>query len=208
MRLRALSIALTLFTSGQMASAEPCVSTTFDTPVPGAVNVVTRQVDVPSPQFPGLWQEGYLDGYFYTLYANGEGALRSSRSAPEWEVKIICSSQSEGCELSADGAPSDDAQRVALILQQCLLGEKAPPETQPEEVPATPCGVAAVPEGTPVAVLQSLLVAAGADPGPVDGFIGGKTLNALAEVLGPSANGLSVPDAVTAMDQLLCDGLD
>lgn len=209
MKGRALALAL-LLGGAQAAGAAPCVSPTFDTPLAGAQNVVTRQVDVPSPQFPGLWQEGTLDGFFYTLYANGEGVLRAGPGAGEWELRVLCAPDAATCTRAQTGTPPDAAQPVASVLGQCLLGEVAAapaPEViatpAPEEA-AAPCGVAAVPEGTPIAILQSLLAAAGSDPGPVDGLMGGKTRDALLQVLGEEAATLDTDAAIAALDTLLC----
>lgn len=207
MRTKAISAAVMLFCSVGSAVAEPCVSATFDTPLTGAVDVVTRYADVPSPQFPGLWQEGMLEGYFYTLYANGEGLLQSSRNAPSWEVKVTCTAEAGECSIKADGTPPENAQRLADVIAQCLQGrpttEVAAPAPEPEE--KAPCGVATVEAGPEGMVLQRLLVAAGTDPGPVDGFVGNGTRTALAEVLGASSRGLAIPDAIAALDKFMCE---
>lgn len=207
-----IAISFALMCTAQIAQAEPCVSATFDKPLEGASGVITRQVDVPSPQFPGLWQEGILNGYFYAIYANGEAEVKAARSAQDWALKVSCSAAQDDCDRSQTGTPPEDAKATLQILQQCLAGVVAPspasaPDPAPEE-PPTPCGLQTVPQGSDVEVLQNLLVAAGKDPGPVDGIIGAKTLNALAEVLGASARSLGVQEAAAALDVFLCDAAD
>ena len=208
MRRVCFALPFALMCTAQLTQAEPCVSATFDKPLEGASSVITRQVDVPSPQFPGLWQEGILNGYFYAIYANGEAEVKAARSAQDWTLKVSCQSAEDGCERSQTGTPPEDAIATLEVLQQCLGGAVVPaPAPAPEEPPA-PCGLQTVPQGSAVEVLQNLLVAAGTDPGPVDGIIGSKTLDALAEVLGASSRSLEVREAVTALDGFLCDAAD
>ena len=186
-------------------AAEPCVLATFDKPLEGALNVVTRHADVPSPQFPGLWQEGTLEGYFYAVYANGEGAVASAQSRPNWKIRISCAVEEANCAFASDGAPPDKANQVADIVAQCLKGE-APAKTEPvAPEPAAPCGIATLEEGSDGKLLQQLLIIAGADPGPVDGFVGNDTRKALAEVLGTSSVAMETADALTALDKFLCE---
>ena len=204
-----IAISFAVMCTAQITHAEPCVSATFDKPLEGASSVITRQVDVPSPQFPGLWQEGILNGYFYAIYANGEAEVKAARSAQDWALKISCRTGKDACERSQTGAPPEEATATLLVLQQCLSGAAipAPPTATATatEASTAPCGLQTVPQGSDVEVLQNLLVAAGKDPGPVDGIIGAKTLNALAEVLGASARSLGVQEAVTALDVFLCE---
>lgn len=187
------------------AVAEPCVSATFDVPLPGAIDVVTRHADVPSPQFPGLWQEGRLEGYFYTLYANGEAVLKSRRNAPAWEFKVVCDAEQVDCSISVNGLPPDDAKPLADVLALCLQGRPLIAEEPQQAEPEAPCGLATVEDGPEGMVLQRLLVAAGADPGPVDGFVGNGTRKAIAEILGESSRGLAIDDAIVALDLLMCE---
>jgi hypothetical protein len=239
-RLAALPLCALIAQTGA-AFADPCVGVGFDQPVPGAVNVVTRRVDVPSPQFPGLWQEGVIDGFFYTLFANGEGTLKPSPRDNEWELTFVCDLEAASCSDAAQtigGAPPA-AQSVVDQLERCLLSipqpplpvgpapsvaeppTTEPPVTEPPvEVPpqvetpadddtlsqtrAEPCGLAAIPAGAPVITMQRLLVAAGANPGPVDGFPGQRTTRALVEILGAGAANLSVDEANESLDKKLC----
>jgi hypothetical protein len=53
--------------------------------------------------------------------------------------------------------------------------------------------------------MQRLLVMAGEDPGPVDGFLGPKSFAAM-EVFVQGANwGTPIPDVIDALDASLCD---
>ncbi|MGJ8597560.1 peptidoglycan-binding domain-containing protein [Sulfitobacter sp.] len=206
-----LGLTILALTLAKSAAAEPCVSNTFDEPLQGAVEVVTRHADVPSPQFPGLWQEGMLDGLFYTLYANGEGVVKSEKRISDWEVRVLCLDHGVDCSISATGTPPENAYQVANILSLCLRNvapaepEKPKTTKQPEVSLKTPCGLASVEDGAGGIVLQRLLVAAGADPGPVDGYVGGKTNEALAGILGEESTKLSIADAIGALDLWMCD---
>jgi len=212
-----IAIPFILMCTAQITHAEPCVSATFDKPLEGASSVITRQVDVPSPQFPGLWQEGILNGYFYAIYANGEAELKAVLEPQEWTLKVNCTADAEGCAKSQTGTPPPEANATLAILEQCLGGAVVPqaPEApnvtevaEVAEVVKAPCGLQTVAEGADGEVLQNLIVAAGKDPGPVDGIIGAKTLDALVEILGPSSRSLGVREAVTALDAFLCDAAD
>ena len=267
-----------LIVASQAAAADPCVGASFDRPLPGATGVVTRRADVPSPRFPGVWQEGVISGYGYQIYANGEATIKDIGPEPAWSVSVLCEPGAESCSQTAEGDPPAAALRVADMMGQCFIApetvkaplppapepEKVAPETdgwaldpsgseepdgpdttgRPEtpdpserelpppvsdtpvalpplpplvpveeeveeapladETPPAPCGVASMPEGAPGLTLQRLIVEAGADPGPLDGFPGRRTRAALAEILGPSAAALSNEEAIAALDALLC----
>lgn len=192
--------------------------------MPGATNVVTRQVDVPSPQFPGLWQEGVIAGYFYMLFANGEGVLQSARDAPDWAITFTCDEATKTCETvqERNEAPADAA-AIKERLERCFIApetagepiasaappqilEALAPDTLPvkTEAPPSPCGLGAVPEGPQGKTLQRLVVLGGADPGPIDGFLGKRTQAAIVELLGQKAQTMPIPEAIIALDQLLC----
>ncbi|WP_299031624.1 peptidoglycan-binding domain-containing protein [uncultured Sulfitobacter sp.] len=201
---RALGFAFVFMSGVGSAGAEPCVLATFDKPLEWATSVVTRHADVPSPQFPGLWQEGVLDGYFYTVFANGEGTVASAQSRPDWKIRISCPAEEASCGFAAEGTPPETANRVADVVAQCLKGEAAPEDQAVPPEPAAPCGLATLEGGSNGKLLQRLLIIAGADPGPVDGFVGNDTRKALSEVLGTSAATLETTQALAALDAFLC----
>lgn len=287
---RRVAVALLAGLTATDASADPCVGAGFDKPFPGAVGVSTRHVDVPSPRFPGLWQEGSLGGYGYRLYANGEVQIDDPAPEPTWSITLLCGQIGTPCTETTEGTPPNAALTTARRLGQCFvapdevkavptepeapltapstegwaLGQPpTPPEPEgsapdvlseeiseeaatsapedapadpaqaipddapidtpeelateqievlvedaleatPDPVPVPPCGLATIPEGTAGFTLQRLLVAAGANPGPVDGLPGRLTRNALVEVLGQDAGGLTTDDAITALDAFLC----
>lgn len=201
---RSVSFAsLTLCVAGGLA-AEPCVTDTFDTPFPSATNVVTRHADVPSPQFPGLWQEGSLDGYFYALYANGEATLKADQSSRDWELSVTCPESAQVCLIEGTGSPPEGAIGIAEQLGQCLRGQQA----QREVVADVPCGLATIPEGDAGTTLQRLLLAAGADPGPIDGLPGKKTRDAVIEILGPPAGALDITALTEALNSFMCANIE
>lgn len=214
------------------AGAETCVSDTFDRPYPGATEVATRHVDVPSSRFPAIWQEGRIDGFYYRVWSHEDAVLQSDRTAPEWAILVTCKAGETQCRRMVEGTAPAGAVRVADELASCLTNpafagrlpeatedfsapnvEEAtqddtpePDETDvPPDDPAS-CGLADLPEGPPGLTLQRLLVKAGADPGPLDGIAGRKTYRALAEVLGETlAPQLREAEAIEALDKALCD---
>lgn len=234
------------------AAATPCVGTGFDHPFPGATGVVTRFADVPSPQFPGLWQEGTINGHGYRMYANGEASVQEAGPEPGWAVFLRCDLPGKSCTTTTEGTPPDAAIAIAGVMERCFIApetvyaplpapaepalvapptegwalaptpspEPEPPETDPTapepaasavpaedtqtSAPAAPCGLAAIPDGSPGLTLQRLLVAAGADPGPLDGLPGRRTRTALTQVLGAAAGDLTTQEAVRALDAVLC----
>lgn len=215
---------------GSVAAAETCVGAGFDQLFPGATAVVTRQADVPTPQFPGLWQEGLIGGYFYELYANGEASLKADPAGEAWQITVDC--KEGACAQTVQGTPPDGASQIAAQLGQCLVSPvvtpipadpvpaeasaeaapvvaEAPAEVQPTPVPPPeeakpPCGLATLPAADPGTTLQLLLVAAGADPGPIDGMPGQNTMNALASILGQGAKAMAIDAAISALDAHLC----
>lgn len=214
-RLTTLS-ALATCVSASAVMAAPCVGTTFDLPFEGALDVQSYVVDVPSAQYPAFWQKGSLGDYAYVLYANGEATLRSRNPFEEWGVTVLCDAATQTCETSTNGTPPADTDAIANRLTACLLGNATPPVApQPVTVPAlpdpapvrrdpVPCGLAAVDEETDIATLQRLLTLAGKDPGPVDGFLGTKTFQAMGDFVEDAGWGTSIPDAIASVDAVLC----
>ncbi|WP_163850800.1 peptidoglycan-binding domain-containing protein [Pseudooceanicola aestuarii] len=235
---------------GVQAQAAPCVGANFQRPLPGATGVETRFVDVPSPRFPGLWQEGRIEGHPYVIYANGEASLQEGRAEPRWSIFVLCDLDAGSCTQTAEGSPPAPAVTIATMLGQCFVAPEqvvAAPVRAPDRVviappsdgwaltpppdpvfapqdpgalaeaagslgaanaaavePTAPCGLQTVPEGEPGITLQLLLVEAGVDPGPIDGFPGRRTRAALAEVLGAEAARMEIAAATTALSEHLC----
>ncbi|WP_417270981.1 peptidoglycan-binding domain-containing protein [Celeribacter sp.] len=211
--------------------AQTCVGDAFDTPFPRAVAVEIRHADVPSSRFPGMWQEGFLNGYFYQIFANHEAALSDGTPDPNWSIFISC--RDDICQKNASGLLPEGAGTVASLLEICLTeptlsggavdqalagpqidvvvdgaegGGEADEVTDSaiEVVDAPPCGLATLPEGTQGQDLQQLLVLAGADPGWIDGIVGPRTRRAIVEILGPLEGPVDVPNAIAELDAVLC----
>lgn len=215
-------IAIGFTCCGASLAAAPCVGTAFDQPFPEATNAVTRVVDAPSSQFPGLWQEGTIAGWPYRLFANGDGDIRSDQRALEWKISFMCPAGNDDCKLIETGAPPADAKRIANNLRNCVLGQPlnpneivADPEPETASVIGTeaqdittqePCGRALVSEQSETVALQRLIALAGGDPGPADGIIGPQTQEALKDVLGEQVVDLDVPNAIAQLNILLCNG--
>ncbi|MGO4855625.1 hypothetical protein [Phaeovulum sp. W22_SRMD_FR3] len=265
----------------------------FEVPLPGATGVQVRHADVPTARFPGLWQQGVIDGLQYWLYADLSATLAPGNSADDWRIELTCDATTETCDRVISGATPDTARLTADMLERCLAGlplvveevqarapaavpvseadaaargDEVPEETPaatsstlnpiadatpatgdpsignattaspseasavqatdqlqaapaasgwppeasrnaqlgPAIMPPAPCGRAGLPVAPTVLTLQRLLLVAGQNPGPLDGFMGPRTRRALAAVLGRSAARLDAEDALQALEQHLC----
>ncbi|PJE28260.1 hypothetical protein PSM7751_02199 [Pseudooceanicola marinus] len=75
----------------------------------------------------------------------------------------------------------------------------------PNLLPSGQCGLSAIDEGSsPVMTLQRLLQEGDFAPGAADGMMGPRTRQALQRALGDSATGLTVTEAIAALDRALC----
>lgn len=149
MTLRRLTPQALVLLSGPLlagqAAAEACVGAAFERPFPGATGVETRHADVPSPRFPGLWQQGRINGDRFILYANGEATLIDGASEPAWTISVQCDLDAGTCTESAEGSPPEAAMQVARQLGRCFV---APDEvTAPVVPPPPPAPVAPPTEG-------------------------------------------------------------
>ena len=122
------------------AIAAPCVGAGFDVPFPGAVGVETRHADVPSAQFPGLWQQGQIDGYAYQVFANTTGVLQEFQSPSAWSIALDC--QQSLCIREIKGSPPGLAWTASQRLERCL----APPVVAVPVAPPEPAMVTATPK--------------------------------------------------------------
>lgn len=132
------------------AFAQTCVGAGFDIPLPGATAVETRHVDIPSPTYPGIWQEGTVRNFFYRIYANGEAALSPSASNSDWEITVLC--EAGTCQQSVTGTAPQAALDTADLLEACLLGGDAAQQL----LAAEPDGTAPPPDGTVPALVQDI----------------------------------------------------
>ncbi|WP_342069015.1 peptidoglycan-binding domain-containing protein [Yoonia algicola] len=225
---RLLLHALWLGLTASSLVAAPCVSNTFDRPLPGATSVVSHVSDVPSAQFPAFWQDGVVNGYAYTIFASAEGTLRPTDAFQDWEIKITCDVSAQTCEMSRVGIPPEDAEIVSRSIGQCLLGAEveavapvpvaaAVPATDPINAAVAPetvgtsaktakvvCRAASVEETDDVAALQRLLVIAGENPGQVDGVLGPKSISAIEAFSPGSSANRTVPELISLLETYLC----
>lgn len=215
-------IASVLVAAAAPALGQACVSSTFDRSVPGAQNVVSHISDVPSVQFPAFWQEGTLDSYRYRIFSNGDGVVTSADRNAEWRIAFSCAKNAESCTYQTKGTPPETADGVSKRLGACLRGRDIASTPKPvdesmvleePEVLATleaqedgvvACGKALVDELTDAATLQRLLKMAGADPGPIDGFLGPKSFAAMDAFVEDAGWGTSILDTIKLLDEHLC----
>ena len=212
-----------LFLLAAPATAEPCVSATFDSPFPDATGVEAFVADVPSARFPAFWQTGFVDGFRYRLFSNNEGDIQPSDPNQNWAITFACSGVRQTCDMTVDGDAPSDAREIAEALGQCMLGREisdnapAPPTAEVaatetvEALPAnvvpseTACGTAVVTEATDIATLQRLLILLGEDPGPVDGFLGPATFAAMEAFVEDANWDTSIMDVIALLDNLHCE---
>ncbi len=206
------------------AFAEPCVSETFERPLPEATSVVSYISDVPSALFPAFWQEGILEGFRYKILASSEGTVGPIDIREDWAISITCNTADLTCNLSIDGEPPQTAVTVSDRIGQCLLGleitveeiidqtsdsqsaESSIEETlQDISLSEEPiCGSASISEINEVAVMQRLLIMAGEDPGPVDGILGPLTFAGMEPFVAGADRNTPIPDVIALLDAQLC----
>ena len=124
MKLLPLYTLLAVAASASAASSAPCVGDSFDLPLPGADGVVIKYADVPSAQFPGIWQEGIILGYSYRLFANGEGELKLPGEFSNWSISFNCNGADGQCSFTGDLQAPERAKEISAVLGRCLLGQK------------------------------------------------------------------------------------
>lgn len=207
------------------AMSAPCTTEAFDRPFPGAMDVVSRVADVPSVRFPAFWQEGTIGAYPYKIFSNGEGRLQSARRHPDWIIGLVCD---EVCDVTTQGTPPENAVKIVAVIGECLLGADIteddvataqslvsvaqavqPTAPQPVAVPSNPevsvCTPPLVSEVSEAATFQRLLVIAGQDPGPVDGFLGPRTFLAFENIIDETATAISTTDAIKLVEDFICE---
>lgn len=228
MKRSALAYVVALCALASKIAAEPCVSETFELPLPEATSVVSHVSDVPSVLFPAFWQEGILQGFKYKIFASAVGTVRSTDIREDWVISITCDPFETSCVLSTDGEPPQSAVTVSNKIGECLLGTEvadekvtdATPDIQsPESANVEPsqdtpqteaaaCGSASIDEVNEIAVMQRLLVLAGEDPGPVDGLVGPRTFSAMEPFVAGADQNTSIPDVISLLDARLCANAD
>ena len=167
------------------ASADSCIGPTLDIPFPTASGVKTQRADVPSPRFPGLWQEGIVQGYAYRLFANGDATLEPLPPEDGWRLLMSCDLVIGACYREETGSSPENATYLATALENCFVNPNAvtaqaliPPQQKSAAQPPTYAELSPKPAATsgtipevPVsedAALQSgALVAPLADDTPV-----------------------------------------
>lgn len=114
------------------------VGEALDIPFPSAQSVETHRIDVPSAIFPGIYQEGTIDGYLYRIYANGEAVLSEAHGVSQWTITVACPDGS--CSQTTSGPPPVTTQNVVEMIQRCLLNEEVllvDPPLEEDQPPAT-----------------------------------------------------------------------
>ncbi|RJE78726.1 peptidoglycan-binding protein [Paracoccus sp. JM45] len=164
MRISAILCAVALPVSVQAA---PCVGTAFDQALPGATEVQRHYADVPSARFPGLWQQGRAGGFVYRLFSDLSGSLADSRTAPQWQIDVLCDAAAQSCTQEIQGNPDPQAPDVASSLGRCLLGQEVSASDFQRRTPDAPNGLpedAGVPDtDRNLSSGAALATAAGAD---------------------------------------------
>lgn len=121
-RARALFLAgLAALSIAAPVHATSCLGPALEIPFPTAQGVETRRADVPAPRFPGVWQDGVVQGFAYRMFANGDATLAPMSSQATWQVIVQCDLPQAKCTQAVDGTPPEEALRVAELLKQCFL---------------------------------------------------------------------------------------
>ena len=149
------------------ADAAPCVGSGHDVPFPGATSIETLQVDVPSAQFPGLWQQGLIGSYTYQIFGNRTGNLRGSLESSAWSIELNC--QESLCTRDVSGTPPRSAWDTSKRLEACF-GTLVVATPEPVPVPEHPPAVASEepPAPEPEVVEPAKVETATEDPAPTE----------------------------------------
>lgn len=107
------------------ASATPCIGAALDIPFPTASAFQTRRADVPSPRFPGLWQEGVVQGYSYRIFANGDATLEPLQPEDGWRLFVSCDFASGACSREELGKSPAKVAHLATALENCFVNPSA-----------------------------------------------------------------------------------
>ncbi|WP_042244980.1 hypothetical protein [Paracoccus sp. PAMC 22219] len=121
------------------SAAAPCVGPALDRPLPGAQDVRQVSADVPTARFPGLWQQGRVDGLVYRIFGDGTAVLSDDLGAPRWQIRVDCAEPT--CRTAETGAPDAGADRVAAALGRCLTGQAVTAADLRRAAPAFPTGL-------------------------------------------------------------------
>ena len=121
------------------SAAAPCVGPALDRPLPGAQDVRQVSADVPTARFPGLWQQGRVDGLVYRIFGDGTAVLSDDPGAPRWQIRVDCAEPT--CRTAVTGAPDAGADRVAAALGRCLTGQAVTATDLRRTAPAFPTGL-------------------------------------------------------------------
>lgn len=161
--MRVVLLILALAWPGCVAAA-PCVGAALDRPLPGAMDARQVSADVPTARFPGLWQQGRVDGLTYRIFGDGTAVLSDDPGAPRWQVRIECAAAT--CRTTATGVPDAGADRIADALGRCLLGGDVTETDLRRAAPAFPTGLSDdVPDrGRSLPPAAALATAAGQAP--------------------------------------------
>ncbi len=98
---------------------------------------------------------------------------------------------------------AEDVSTVVAVTSPALVVVE-PVAEAPSPEPNTACGLAITSESTDVATMQRLLIMLGEDPGPVDGFLGPQTFNAMEAFVSNPGWGSSIPELVIVLSEQHC----
>ena len=150
--------------SPAFAAVTPCIGPALDLPLPGSQDARQVSADVPSAQFPGLWQQGTVDGLIYRIFGDGTAVLSDDLGAPQWQLRIDCSTSA--CRSETTGIPERGADRIAAVLARCLSGQQVTESELRRDAPDFPTGIPGqLPDqGRALGSAAALAAAAGATP--------------------------------------------
>ena len=189
------------------AFAQPCVGPTFDAPLPDATDVRSHIADVRSALFPAFWQEGVIETYRYKIFSDRSGGLTAAGQDRTWDIGFTCSGADQACVIITAGTPPPDARAVVDRLTACVRGVDLPVKTVVAQAPLRPlCRPVILDADNDIVAVQRMIVLAGADPGPVDGAWGPRTIAALRIVLDLPTAQIDIADAKAALRARSCAG--
>lgn len=115
----------------------PCVGADLATPLPKATEVAQTTMDIPAARFPGIWQQGQLNGFAYRIFPDLTAVVFDERANTGWRIDLLCTASAR-CVQTVVGAAPETASAAAKAIGECLVPVEESPGPPSPAPPAAP----------------------------------------------------------------------
>lgn len=115
----------------------PCVGADLATPLPKATEVAQTTMDIPTARFPGIWQQGQLDGFAYRIFPDLTAVVFDERANTGWRIDLLCTASAR-CVQKVVGSAPEAASAAAKAIGECLVPVEERPRPPSPAPPAAP----------------------------------------------------------------------